>query len=61
MHITVQIQQGTLIITSVMKVLFSLLFVCLSVSLSVSKFGQKLPNGFARNFQPRLAMGHCTK
>ena len=31
------------------------LFACLSVS--VSNFAQKLPNGFERNFQRRLAMG----
>jgi len=31
--------------------------VCLSVCLSVSNFEQKLLNGFAWNFQGRLAMG----
>ena len=36
------------------------LFVCLSVCLSVSNFAQKLPNGFAWNFQERLAMGQWT-
>jgi len=30
------------------------------VCLSVSNFAQKLPNGFARNFPGRLAMGHWT-
>jgi len=34
------------------------LFVCLSDCLSVSNFAQKLPNGFAWNFQGRSAMGH---
>jgi len=34
--------------------------VCLSVCLSVSNFAQKLPNGFAWNFQGRLAMGQWT-
>ena len=28
----------------------------LSVCMNVSNFAQKLPNGFARNFQGRLAM-----
>jgi len=36
------------------------LFVCLLVRLSVSNFAQKLPNGFAWNFQGRLAMGQWT-
>ena len=33
--------------TSAKEVMFSLLFVCLSVFLFVSNFVQKLPNGFA--------------
>jgi len=34
--------------------------VCLSVYLLVSNFAQRLPKGFARNFQGRLAMGQWT-
>ena len=41
------------LITSTKEVMFSSLFVCLSVS----NFTQKLPNGFAWNCQGRLAMG----
>jgi len=48
------------IITSAKEVMFSSLFVCLSVCLSVSNFARKLPNGFAWNFQRSLAMGHWT-
>jgi len=33
-------------------------FVCMSVCLSLSNFAQKLPNGFAWNFQGRLAMAN---
>ena len=36
-----------LFITSAKEVMFSSLFICLSVSLSVSNFARKLPNGFA--------------
>jgi len=36
---------------------YVLAVVCLSVCLIVSNFAQKLPNGFAWNFQGRLAMG----
>jgi len=43
------------VITSAKEVMFSSLFVCLSVCLFVSNFAQKLPNGFAWNFQGRLA------
>ena len=35
------------VITSAEEVMFSSLFVCLSVCLPVSNFVQKLPNGFA--------------
>jgi len=42
--------------TSDKEVMFSSLF----VRLSVSNFAQKLPNGFARNFQGMLAMGQQT-
>jgi len=45
------------IVASAKKVMFLSLFVCLSVCLSVSNFAQKLSNGFAWNFQGRLAMG----
>ena len=38
----------------------SSLFVCLFVCLSVSNFAQKLPNGFAWNFDGRLAMALWT-
>jgi len=48
------------LITSAKDVMFSSLFVCLSVCLSVSNFVQKLPNGFAWNFKGRLAMGQWT-
>ena len=41
------------VITSAMEDTFSSLFVCLFVA-------QKLPNGFARNFQERFAMGRQT-
>jgi len=44
-------------ITSAKEVMFSSLFVCLSVG----NFAQKLPNGFVWNFQGRLAMGQWTK
>jgi len=44
------------IITSAKEDTFSVLFVCLSVS----NFARKLPNGFAWNFQGRLAMGQWT-
>jgi len=36
------------------------LFVCRSVCLFVNNFAQKLPNGFAWNFQERWAMGQRT-
>ena len=39
---------------------YVIVVVCRSVCLSVSNFAQKLPNGFARNFQKTLAMGHWT-
>jgi len=42
-------------VTAANDVMFSSLFVCLSVCLS--NFAQNLPNGFALNFQGRLAMG----
>jgi len=48
------------IITSAKEVMFSLLFVCLSVCLSClffSNFAQKLPNGFAWNFHWSSTMG----
>ena len=38
-----------------------IIVVCLFVYLHVSNFARKLPNGFACNFQGRLAMGHRTK
>ena len=41
------------LITSAKDVMFSPLF----VFLSVSNFAQKLPNGFALNFQGKLAIG----
>jgi len=44
-------------ITSAKEDMFSSLFVCLFVS----NFAQKLPNGFAWNFQAKLAMGKWTK
>jgi len=49
------------VITSAKEVMFSSLFVCLSVCLFVSNFAQKLPNGFAWNFQRKLAVGHWKK
>jgi len=39
---------------------YVIVVVCLSVCLSVSNFAQKLPNGFAWNFQGRLVMGQWT-
>jgi len=36
-------------------------YVFVLVCLLVSNFAQKLPKGFARNFQQRLAMGQPTK
>jgi len=39
---------------------YIMVIVHLFVSLSVSNFAQKLPNGFAWNFQGRLAMGQWT-
>jgi len=41
----------TWIFTSAKEDMFSSLFVCLFVCLFVSNFAQKLPNGFAWNFQ----------
>jgi len=41
------------VITSAKEVTFASFFVCLFVS----NFAQKLPNGFAWNFQERLVMG----
>jgi len=48
------------LVTSIKEVLFSSLFVCPFVCVSVSNFAQKLPNRFAWNFQGRLAMGQWT-
>jgi len=49
-----------IIITDAKEVMFSSLFVYLSVCLFVSNVVQKLPNGFAWNCQGRLAMVHYT-
>jgi len=50
----------SIFVTSAKEVMFSSLFVCLSVYLFVSSFAQKLPNGFAWKFLGRLAMSHWT-
>jgi len=48
LYIVAKTSNALLLITSAKeKVMFSSLFVCLSVCLSVSNFAQKLPNGFA--------------
>jgi len=57
---TIDHASHTHLFTSAKEVMFSSLFVCLPVCLSVSNFAQKLLNGFKRNFQGRLTMGQWT-
>jgi len=60
MHIiaVVDSRPSVTVITSAKEDMTSSLFVCLSVCLSVINFAQKLPNGFAWNFQGMLAICH---